>query len=131
MASRRENNARRAEGAAELGRVLGGYAEGIERLPVGLYVAELDRQPLLRYVSPQVEDVLGYPVETWLGDNGAFIEHVNPDDRERVLAVLRDVRASDEASAGEFRMLARDGRTIWVSDRRVATHDAGGRVVVG
>src|SRR4051794_19309842 len=131
MASRREDSEGRAAGAAELGRVLGGYAEWIDRLPVVLYVAELDEQPRLRYVSPQAEDMLGYPPEDWLGDTGAFVERVHPDDRARVIDVLRAARFSDAASAGEFRMIARDGRTVWLSDRRVATHSDGSRIVVG
>ncbi len=129
--SRAEKRAQRAAGAAELGRVLGGYAELIDRLPVVLYVAEVDERPRLRYVSPQVEDILGFPSEAWIGDAGAFVEQIHPADRERVVAVLRDVRVREEASAGEFRMIASDGRTVWVSDRRVATHADGGRVIVG
>src|SRR3954466_14807896 len=119
------------EGAAELVRLLGGYAELLEQLPVVVYVAELSDRARLRYVSPQVEELLGYPASDWLGDGSQFADRIHADDRPRVLKVLSQAIVSDEASAGEFRMVARDGRTVWLADRRVATYGGAGRVVVG
>ncbi len=102
------------------------YGRLFERLPLVAYVADLDDRARLRYVSPHVEQVLGYPPADWLGDSALFAERLHPDDRDRVLAVLRSATASDEASAAEFRMIARDGRTVWLADRRVVTERHGG-----
>ena len=35
------------------------------------------------YVSPQIEEITGYPVEHWLGEEGVrrWLENVHPDDR--------------------------------------------------
>jgi diguanylate cyclase (GGDEF)-like protein/PAS domain S-box-containing protein len=131
MASGVRGDRGRPGGASDLARVLGGYAEWVDRLPVVLYVAELDPGPRLVYVSPQAQDILGFPPEDWIGDRGQFAERVHPEDRERVVTVLRDVRVDESVSAGEFRMIASDGRTVWLHDRRVATQTEGGRVVVG
>jgi PAS domain S-box-containing protein len=119
------------EGAGELARLLGGYAELLEQLPVVVYVAELSDRARLRYVSPQVEELLGYPASDWLGDGSHFADRIHPDDRARVLKVLSQSIVSEEASAGEFRMVARDGHTVWLADRRMATYGGAGRVVVG
>ena len=35
------------------------------------------------FVSLQVERVLGYPIEKWLGDPGFCVNHIHPDDRDR------------------------------------------------
>src|SRR3954452_24952546 len=120
------------EGAAHLAHALGDYALLVERLPVVTYVADLDGRARLRYVSPQVEQLLGYPPSDWLGDSPLFAERLHPDDRDRVLASLRAGAADDEPCPGDFRMLTRDGRTIWVAESRIATDgEAGPRVTVG
>ena len=68
-------------------------------------------------MSPAVERVLGYPVERWLGEPDFWLAHLHPDDRARFEAMRRRPafgRAGDEL---EYRMVAADGRLVWVSDR--------------
>jgi PAS domain S-box-containing protein len=108
------------------------YGRLFERLPLVAYVADLGERVRLRYVSPYVEELLGYPALDWLGESPLFGERLHPDDRDRVLAVIGRVTTSGDASAGEFRMLARDGRTVWLADRRIAAESAdGARRVAG
>jgi PAS domain S-box-containing protein len=71
----------------------------------------------LTFVSPAAEALLGYPVEQWLIEPDFWINRIHPDDRERAVAYC-----SQETSAGrnhefEYRMLAADGRVVWLRDR--------------
>ena len=36
------------------------------------------------FVSPQAERILGYPAAQWLDEAGFWLDHVHPEDRERV-----------------------------------------------
>ena len=107
------------------------YGQLFERLPLVAYVTDLDHRARLRYVSHYVEELLGYPPADWLGDSPLFAERLHPDDRERVLTTLRRATLADAGSLGEFRMIARDGRTVWLADRRIATEHDDGDLIVG
>ncbi|HXE73003.1 MAG TPA: ATP-binding protein, partial [Candidatus Nitrosotenuis sp.] len=65
------------------------------------------------FVSPQAQAMLGYPVARW-SEPGFFASILHPQDRERVLAFY--TQASGGASGLEYRVLAADGREVWLHD---------------
>lgn len=67
------------------------------------------------YVGPQAEHLLGYPLEDWYAP-GFWSSHLHPDDRERVLALTRDPAHRPARSDLEYRLIAADGRAVWVRD---------------
>jgi PAS domain S-box-containing protein len=68
------------------------------------------------FVNHQAELVLGYPVQRWLDEPDFWQTHIHQDDRDWVieycLASLRDTRKY----SFEYRMIAADGRTVWLQD---------------
>ncbi len=76
------------------------------------------------FVSPQTETLLGYPASSWLEEPGFWEERIHPEDRAAVLAERRDKTDKGEAHALEYRMVARDGREVWLRDA-VAVEKAG------
>jgi diguanylate cyclase (GGDEF)-like protein/PAS domain S-box-containing protein len=92
------------------------YRSLIERLPVVTYVAEYGATGRWLYVSPQIESMLGYTPEEWMADDDMWLTCVHPDDREMVVAEEERCAAGLEPLAVEYRMLARDGRLVWVRD---------------
>src|SRR5689334_6196987 len=62
-----------------------GYRHLVERLPAIVYAAELGENGRWRYVSPQIEKILGYTPEEWLADAELWAKLLHPDDRERAL----------------------------------------------
>ncbi|WP_175443063.1 bifunctional diguanylate cyclase/phosphodiesterase [Halofilum ochraceum] len=68
------------------------------------------------YVSPEAETILGYPVERWLREPTFWLEHIHPDDRD--WAPRYCARATEELRQHSFdyRMIAADGRTVWLRD---------------
>ncbi len=67
------------------------------------------------YIGPQAGPLLGYPTEAWFGDN-FWPDHIHPDDRQQAVAYCLDHSARDTDYQFEYRMVAADGRTVWVHD---------------
>ncbi len=83
------------------------------------------------YISRQVETLLGYPVERWVGE--PFWEKVvHPADRERAVAVCREHIEKRRSFEIDYRLLAADGRIVWLRERvRVAERPDGSLELVG
>ncbi|HEY7735505.1 MAG TPA: EAL domain-containing protein [Candidatus Limnocylindrales bacterium] len=93
----------------------------VEQLPGVVYVAEHGSGGAWHYVSPQIERILGFPAGDWLADRHLWARQVHEADRERIVA---DEDAGTSAPDGvgtayEYRMLARDGREVWIRDEEV------------
>ncbi len=67
------------------------------------------------YVGPQAAEMLGYPVEDWLGEK-FWENHLHPDDRDAAVQFCKSKALAGEDHEFEYRMLARDGEEIWVRD---------------
>jgi diguanylate cyclase (GGDEF)-like protein/PAS domain S-box-containing protein len=102
--------------AEQLARAERRYRDLIERLPVVSYLAEYGPAGKWLYVSPQIEGLLGFPAEDWLVNSDFWWSRMDPDDRDRV--ALEEARCAQtlEPLSVEYRMIARDGRTVWIRD---------------
>ncbi len=106
------------------------YRRLIERLPAIVYASELGENGRWRYVSPQVEDILGYTPEEWLADPGLWARLLHPDDRERALSQeSRTTIGTRNPPPVDYRMITRDGRTVWILDEAVLEPDETGTQV--
>src|SRR2546425_4513720 len=68
------------------------------------------------FVSREVEALLGYPPERWTSEPTFWLDHVHPDDRGWSAAYCRAETDQLRAHEMEYRMLAADGRVVWVRD---------------
>jgi diguanylate cyclase (GGDEF)-like protein/PAS domain S-box-containing protein len=83
-----------------------------------------DREPPLPvYISPQVEELLGYPREAWLTDGELWGNVLHPDDREPMIAADAHARDSLSLLSAEYRLVARDGRVVWVNEKGSVVRD--------
>jgi PAS domain S-box-containing protein len=84
--------------------------------------------PSLRFsfVSQQAERVLGYPVERWLSEPTFWQDHLHQDDRDWAVQFCEEAIAEMRAHDFEYRMIAADGRIVWLRDI-VAVVVEGGR----
>jgi PAS domain S-box-containing protein len=99
------------------------YGRLVEELPLAVYIDRPFALAGAEYVSPPIEDLLGYPRQAWLED-GFFESILHPDDRDRVLADHETAfERGDERWSFEYRILAEDGRTVWVRDDAVVVRD--------
>jgi diguanylate cyclase (GGDEF)-like protein/PAS domain S-box-containing protein len=99
----------------------------IERLPVIVYTAELGERGRWRYVSPQVEKILGFRPEDLVSDPGLWASLLHPEDRERVLAVETEEHLGNrDTTPLEYRIHTRDGKIVWIHDEAVLEADEDG-----
>ncbi|MUV48670.1 PAS domain-containing sensor histidine kinase [Haloarcula sp. CBA1122] len=68
-----------------------------------------DGELIIRFVSPAIERVLGYDMESLVGTN--WLDLVHPEDTDRVLATLTGEREDDGA---EYRFRNADGDWVWL-----------------
>ncbi len=71
---------------------------------------------LFTFVSPAAERILGYPVELWLTEPTFWIDHLHPDDRNWVVDYCATATAALRPHECDYRMLAADGRAVWLRE---------------
>jgi PAS domain S-box-containing protein len=102
------------------------YRSLVEHLPLIVYRNALDAPGTDLYVSPQVEELLGYPISTWKSGYDFFSHVVHPDDRQRVYARLAEVITTGEGFSCEYRVCAADGSTLTVRQEGTVLTDERG-----
>jgi PAS domain S-box-containing protein len=93
------------------------YRALIERVPAVVYEMGPDDERRTLFVGPHVEEVLGYSRAEWLDQPDIWIELLHGDDREHVLARHDQHSQTGQAWDLEYRLIASDGRVVWVHDR--------------
>jgi PAS domain S-box-containing protein len=106
------------------------YRTLVERLPAITYVAELGSAGPWHYVSPQIESILGFSPEEWLADSLNWLNQIHPDDQGIAIAAEERFQKTRELFQAEYRMLSRDGRTLWFRDEGVMLNAAGNDALV-
>jgi PAS domain S-box-containing protein len=104
----------------------------VEQIPAVTYVQEpidSDTPKAITYMSPQYEAMLGYPAETEILDEEHWLRMLHPDDRERVLAEELKTDETGEPYRIEYRLIARDGRVVWVHDEATLVRDEEGNAL--
>ena len=102
------------------------YRTLIEQLPLVVYVDALDAESSNIFTSRQVEPLLGYTTAEWASDMGLFVRALHPEDRDRVLAAHAHTHRTHQPLSVEYRVLAKDGRVVWVRDEGVIVLDDDG-----
>jgi diguanylate cyclase (GGDEF)-like protein/PAS domain S-box-containing protein len=99
----------------------------VEQIQAITYVAEWAPGAPLRYVSPQIEELLGYPPQAWIEDQTLWERSLHPEDRDRILA--EESRTYEETTRfdAEYRMLAADGSVVWFWERDTIVYDDDGQ----
>ncbi len=116
-----EELATRAQGEAEQR-----FRTMVEQLPMAVYIDQPDDTFTNVYISPQIEGMLGYPVDQWMGNPDMFPAVLHPKDRDRVLAEQREWLDRGGEYRGEYRLVAQDGAEVWIREEsKVVTGEDG------
>ncbi len=106
------------------------YRRLVETLPLAIYIDRLDELSSNIYTSPHVERMLGYTAEQWQTEDDLFVRLLHPEDRARVLEDHERTRATGQPLRTEYRLIAADGRVIWIRDEAVVVTDQQGKPLI-
>jgi diguanylate cyclase (GGDEF)-like protein/PAS domain S-box-containing protein len=98
----------------------------VEEMPAIIYINAWDEPHPMLYVSPHVEEMLGYPAIYWLEQPGFVYNIIHPEDREMLRAENARTEAIGARLSLEYRLIANDGRIFWVRDECVPVYDTDG-----
>ncbi len=91
----------------------------------GVYCEAVSETRNFTFLAGNDSVLLGYPRARWYEDN-FWANHLHPDDRARVLQSYVHALSTRESHRFDYRMLAADGRTVWIQDRISVIESDGG-----
>ena len=103
------------------------YRTLTEQIPAVVYRQKLGQGNEMTYVSPRVEEMLGYSARELTADPDLWVNALHAEDRARVLAEDTHCAETNEPFSLEYRFLRRDGRVVWVRDEAEVVRDREGR----
>jgi PAS domain S-box-containing protein len=103
------------------------YRTLVEGLPAVVYIAEFGEEGVWRYVSPQIQSVLGFTQEEFMSAAKFWREQILPEDREQALAAESQVLDGRGRMQVEYRITGPGGKLIWIREEAEALEDEHGR----
>jgi diguanylate cyclase (GGDEF)-like protein/PAS domain S-box-containing protein len=102
------------------------YRSIVQHIPAVTYIDALDDSASTLYISPQVEDLLGYTPHEWMSDGDLWLRIVHPDDRARAAAANQRHNETGETFSLDYRVYRKDGRIVWIHDEARMIRDERG-----
>jgi PAS domain S-box-containing protein len=89
------------------------YRVLVEQIPAVVFMASLEGGASEAYVSPHIEQMLGFSREEWLDDPIRWYQQIHPDDRQRWSLEAAEMLMTGKPLQSVYRVVARDGRVVW------------------
>lgn len=102
------------------------YRTLVEQLPAVVYLGEYGEDGDWLYISPALENILGYTPAEWLAHPAPLGTLAHPDDLAAVRAAEDESLRTGEPLHAEYRMKAKDGRWVWILDEAAVVRDEQG-----
>lgn len=99
------------------------YKKLLESIPAISYINANDEIGRTEYVSPQVEQLLGYSQEEFHRERVLWKNILHPEDRERVLQESILAVQTGKPFQLEYRLLTKTNSIIWVHDYAILVRD--------
>ncbi|MBI2238929.1 MAG: PAS domain-containing protein, partial [Actinobacteria bacterium] len=99
------------------------YRSLVEGLPAVVYIAEFGEQGNWKYISPQIETVLGFTQEEFMSAGQLWRDRILPEDRDQAMNAELMLLNGQGRMQTEYRILGRDGRVIWIREEADALKD--------
>lgn len=74
------------------------------------------QQHKFNYVSSQAESILGYKSEEWYSSETFWEDHLHPVDQAEAIAYYKENIKSASSYSFEYRMIAKNGASVWFRD---------------
>jgi PAS domain S-box-containing protein len=98
------------------------YRALVEKVPAVVYLQEIGGPDTAMYMSPRIEALTGYSPEDCRNPELRWLM-VHPEDRERMQSEDENPVRPGEVVTTEYRVVHRDGHTVWVRNESVVVED--------
>jgi PAS domain S-box-containing protein len=102
------------------------YRSLVEGLPAVVYVAEFGEEGQWRYVSPQVEAILGFSRDEWMSGPKFWRDRIVPEDRQLALNAELQLLGGEQRMRCEYRIASPNGRVMWIREEAEPLLDESG-----
>jgi PAS domain S-box-containing protein len=100
-----------------------------ENLPLLTWLSAPGDRSTCLFISHQVEAMLGYSPAEWRAEPQLFSRLLHSDDRQRVLEEHERADANGGQLRSEYRLVARDGRIVWVREETTTIRNGVGKAL--
>lgn len=97
-----------------------------QQIPAVNYLSSLDKASSFMYVSPQIENLVGYSQNQLLANPNLWSQCRHPEDREREIRELGKIDNKDDLELFkecQYRLVTPRGEVVWVEDKMVVVTD--------
>jgi PAS domain S-box-containing protein len=98
----------------------------LKSLPMVFYSTQLEPYEEILWISEQVEQITGFPLENFKLDKMFWANHIHPEDRDGAIEKFGAVLNKDYVYA-EYRWQCSDGSYHWFADHLVPIRDESGK----
>lgn len=105
------------------------YRTLVEQTSVAIYRDAAQEGAPSIYISPQIENMIGYSPEDFSAEPDFWQSLLHPDDHHRVLEDIKQMLASGRGIASEYRMKAKNGEWVWLGDEPVVIKNDEGNLL--
>lgn len=84
----------------------------VEQIPAIVFIGFFDKSFGEAYVSPQIEETLGFTQEEWLNDPIRWYDHIHPDDKDRWSSEVAQMLLTGDPLSSEYSVISRSGQTV-------------------
>jgi PAS domain S-box-containing protein len=102
------------------------YQQLVDGLDAIVWEADA-RRSRFTFMSRRAEQILGYPVERWLGQPDFWVGVVHPDDRDWAVTLTHAHTAECRDHDFEYRAVTATGRELWLRDLVYVVRGADGK----
>ena len=99
------------------------YRALVEKVPAVVYLQEIGGPDAAMYMSPKLESLTGYSPEDLRRNPELRWLMVHPEDRKRMQSEDEREAQPGEVITTEYRVVHRDGHTVWVRNESVVVED--------
>ncbi|HEX5272887.1 MAG TPA: PAS domain S-box protein, partial [Gemmataceae bacterium] len=119
----------RRKSEAQLRKLEARYRTLVEGIPAVTFMAALEEGGTERelYVSPQIEELLGFSQKEWLDNPVLWYKQLHPEDQERWHQEFSRTVAEGHPFRSVYRFISRQGRVVWVHGEAKVVRDEDGR----
>ncbi|MEN9564083.1 MAG: hypothetical protein RIR73_2327 [Chloroflexota bacterium] len=103
------------------------YRSLLEKIPVITYINDLSPSALTLYVSPQVEQLIGYSQRELMGDPLLWKKIIPVEEQPSVHAEVTRTTETGEPFNMDYRLVTKTGDIIWVRDEARLVRDSEGK----